>query len=206
MNSAPTPRPTIGILAGWQFYRTATNLSYLKPIFRGMSRAAQHLDCNVLFGCGIGPSASPSDPYRPSWPEAAEDEDFVPIGPWNVDGLIVAVPLHSAARAENLQRLTANRLPILFIGSGEPGPTIKANNAAGISAAVKHLVAHGRQRIAFLAGSSEDLLGDSGQRLDTFRKVSSELGLVHDDRLVVYSRHVYDGGAKQYKANPGERG
>jgi hypothetical protein len=27
-------RPIIGVLAGWQFYRTATNLSYLAPLFR----------------------------------------------------------------------------------------------------------------------------------------------------------------------------
>jgi len=42
--SRPTSSPTLGVLAGWQFYRTATNLSYLAPIFRGMSRAAQTLN------------------------------------------------------------------------------------------------------------------------------------------------------------------
>jgi len=194
MRLSKAPRPTIGILAGWQFYRTATNLSYLMPIFRGMSRAAQILDCNVLFGCGIGPSASPSDPYRPAWPEAADEQDFVPIGPWNVHALIVAAPLHSPARAKYLQQLRSAGLPVLFIGSGEPGPTIQANNTAGIFAAVKHLVDHGRRRIAFLAGSSDDLLGDSGQRLNTFRQVSADFGLPQDNRLIVYGRHVYDGG------------
>jgi DNA-binding LacI/PurR family transcriptional regulator len=54
-------RPTIGVLAGWQFYRTATNLSYLLPVFRGISRAAQDLGCNLLLGCGMGASASPDD-------------------------------------------------------------------------------------------------------------------------------------------------
>jgi DNA-binding LacI/PurR family transcriptional regulator/signal transduction histidine kinase len=193
--SLSTPsRPTIGILAGWQFYRTATNFSYLKPIFRGISRAAQSLDCNLLFGCGIGPSASPSDPYLPAWPEAGDEQDFVPIGPWNVNGLIVATPLHSTARAEYLRQLRADGLPVLYIGSGEPGPTIQANNKAGIFAAVNHLVDHGRQRIAFLAGSADDLSGDSGQRLNTFRQVSAEFGLEQDERLIVYGRHVYDGG------------
>lgn len=194
MSFSTPARPTIGILAGWQFYRTATNFSYLMPLFRGMNRAAQSLDCNLLIGCGIGPSASPSDPYRPAWPEAADDQDFVPIGPWNVHALIVAAPLHSTARAEYLQRLRAAGLPVLFIGSGEPGPTIQANNTAGIFAAVKHLVDHGRRRIAFLAGSPDDLRGDSGQRLNTFRQVSTEFGLVQDNRLIVYGRHVYDGG------------
>lgn len=59
-------RPTIGVLAGWQFYRTATNLSYLAPLFRGASRAARDLGSNLLLGCGIGPSASPTDPFRPA--------------------------------------------------------------------------------------------------------------------------------------------
>jgi len=148
----------------------------------------------MLFGCGIGPSASPSDPYRPAWPEGSDEQDFVPIGPWNVDGLIVALPLHSTARADYLRGLNEAGLPILFIGSGESGPTIQADNAAGIAAAVKHLVEHGRKRIAFLAGSPEDMRGDSGQRLNTFRKVSAEFGLDQDDRLTAYGRHVYDGG------------
>lgn len=189
-----TSRPTIGVLAGWQFYRTATNLSYLMPIFRGMSRAAKMLDCNILFGCGIGPSASPSDPFRPAWPVAASEHDFIPVGPWNTHGLIVAAPLHSTSRAEYLQRLRAAGFPVLFIGSGEPGPTIMANNTAGIMAAVKHLVEHGRRRIAFIAGSPDDLLGDSGQRLNTFRQACGQLGLAQDDRLIFFGRHVYDGG------------
>lgn len=187
-------RPTIGVLAGWQFYRTATNLSYLAPIFRGIIRAAQNLNCNLLFGCGIGPSASPSDPYRPAWPVPSEEQDFVPIGPWNTHGLIVAAPLHSPARAEYLQQVRAAGFPVLFIGSGEPGPTIMTNNRRGIRQAVQHLVEHGRRQIAFVAGSVDDLSGDSGQRLEAFRLACSEYGLEYDPRRVVYGRHVYDGG------------
>ena len=92
-------RLTIGILAGWQYYRTATNLSYLAPVFRGVSRVAQDLKCNLLLGCGIGPSALPSDPLRPAWPDPSPDVDFIPIGPWNTDGLLIANPLHTEARS-----------------------------------------------------------------------------------------------------------
>lgn len=197
-------RPTIGVLAGWQFYRTATNLSYLAPIFRGMSRAAHAMNCNLLFGCGIGPSASPSDPYRPAWPVPSEEQDFVPVGPWNTHGLIVAAPLHSPARAEYLQQVRAAKFPVLFIGSGEPGPTVMTNNRTGIRQAVQHLVEHGRRQIAFLAGSADDLSGDSGQRLEAFQSACSEFGLEQDPRRVVYGRHVYDGGfagAQQMLAN-----
>lgn len=204
MRNPAAASPTIGVLAGWQFYRTATNLSYLLPIYRGMSRAAQKLNCNLLLACGMGPSASPSDPYRPAWPVAANDWDFVPVGPWNTHGLIVVAPLHSPERAEYIQQLRAAGFPVLFIGSGEPGPTIMANNTAGIMAAVQHLVEHGRRRIAFVAGSVNDLRGDSGRRLQTFRDACAQFNLAQDERLIVYGRHVYDGGfagAQQILAN-----
>lgn len=188
------PRPTIGVLAGWQFYRTATNLSYLAPIYRGMLRAAQTLGCNLLLGCGIGPSASPSDPFRPAWSVPDAEQDFVPIGPWNTQGLIVAIPLHSAARAVYIQEVRAAGLPVLFVGSGEPGPAIVANNAGGIWAAMQHLLGHGRRRIAFIAGSADDLDGDSGKRLQAFQAACAEFQLEQDARRVVYGRHVYDGG------------
>ncbi len=61
-------RPTIGVLAGWQFYRTATTFSYLAPLYQGISRAAQELGCNLMLGCGMGPSASLLDPTHPAWP------------------------------------------------------------------------------------------------------------------------------------------
>src|ERR1041384_3395269 len=110
-------RPTIGVLAGWQFYRTATNLSYLAPVFRGISRAAQDLGCNVLLGCGIGLSARPTDPMRPAWPVPLPEADFVPIGPWNTDGLLILNPLHDPSRSDYVQELIRAKHPVLFIGS-----------------------------------------------------------------------------------------
>lgn len=187
-------RPTIGVLAGWQFYRTATNLSYLAPIFRGISRAAQNLGCNLLLGCGIGPSASPTDPLRPAWPLPSIEHDFIPIGQWNTDGLIIAVPLHSEARSAYVQDLMASGHPILFVGSGEDGPTIAANNSTGILEAVSHLVEHGHRHIAFIAGTSDDLRGDTGERLRAYQSGCERYGLDTDPRLVVYGRHVFDGG------------
>lgn len=186
--------PTLGVLAGWQFYRTATTLSYLAPIFRGISHAAQTLGCNLLLACGIGPSASPSDPYRPAWPFPSAEHDFVPVGPWNTDGLIVVPPLHSPARSEAIAALRASGFPVLFIGSGEPGPTLLADNALGIRQAVWHLAEHGRRKIAFIAGSLDDLTGDSGERLQAFQQICRQLGLEQDPRRILYGRHVYDGG------------
>jgi signal transduction histidine kinase/DNA-binding LacI/PurR family transcriptional regulator/AraC-like DNA-binding protein len=187
-------RPTIGVLAGWQFYRTATNLSYLAPVFRGISRAAQDLGCNLLLGCGIGPSASPSDPLRPAWPELLPEVDFVPIGPWNTDGILIANPLHTQARSDYIQEMIAARHPVLFIGSGETGPTIVADNAGGIQEAMHHLLGHGHTHIAFIAGSHEDLGGDSGDRLAAYQSFVKSHGMDGNPLLVAYGRHVYDGG------------
>jgi signal transduction histidine kinase/DNA-binding LacI/PurR family transcriptional regulator/CheY-like chemotaxis protein len=187
-------RPTLGVLAGWQFYRTATNLSYLKPLFKGINQAAQDLGCNVFFGCGMGASASPEDPIRPAWPIPAPDVDTIPISPLNTDGLIVFNPLHSAARSQYIQDLIKTGHPVLFIGSGEPGPTLVADNSSGIFEAIQHLVNHGHRQIAFLAGSPDDMSGDTGERLSAYHMAIASHGLESDARRVVFGRHVYDGG------------
>lgn len=187
-------RSTIGVLAGWQFYRTATNLSYLAPIYRGISKAAQDLGCNLLLGCGMGPSASPTDPLKPAWPVPSPDQDFVPIGEWNTDGLIVAIPLHSQARSVYVQNLIEMEHPILFIGSGETGPTIVADNSGGILEAMHHLFQHGHRKIAFIAGSQDDMKGDTGERLRAYHHFCKSNNLSRDPRLVAYSQHIYSGG------------
>ena len=185
---------TIGVLAGWQFYRTATNLSYLKPIFQGISQAAKEMGCHALFGCGIGASAKASDPIRPAWPIPIPGLDYVPISPANTDGFIVFNPLHSAERSQYIHDLIQSGFPVLFIGSGEAGPTLSADNTGGIFQAVSHLVDHGHRQIAFLAGSQDDMEGDTGQRLKAYQNSLARYELADDTRLVAYGRHVYDGG------------
>jgi signal transduction histidine kinase/DNA-binding LacI/PurR family transcriptional regulator/CheY-like chemotaxis protein len=186
--------PTIGILAGWQFYRTATNLSYLKPLFNGINKAAQSLNCNVFFGCGMGASATAEDPIRPAWPIAAADVDFVPINLKNTDGLIVFNPLHSATRSQFIQSIIREKHPVLFVGSGESGPNIVADNFKGIDDAIQHLIDHGHRQIAFLAGSPEDMTGDTGERLNAYYSCIERNGLDCDPRRVAFGRHVFDGG------------
>lgn len=187
-------RPTIGVLAGWQFYKTATNFSYLLPAFRGINHAAKDLGCNLLMGCGMGASAKSDDPLRPAWPLPSPDVDFVPIGPWNTHGIIIFTPLHSMARSQYVQGLIAAGHPILFIGSGEEGPTLAADNQSGVFKAIDHLINHGHRRISFIAGSTDDLLGDTGERLNAYQAALKSFGLEFDQNLVAYGRHVYDGG------------
>ena len=115
-------RPTIGVLAGWQFAWTATPLSYLDPIFQGACLAAQDLDCNLLLGCGMGPWTGRGESLRAAWPLSSAESDFVPVGPWNTQGLVAVSPLHSPARSRYLQDLIAAGYPVVFVAAGERGP------------------------------------------------------------------------------------
>ncbi|MGQ9840383.1 MAG: substrate-binding domain-containing protein [Anaerolineae bacterium] len=187
-------RPTLGVLAGWQYYWTATPLSYLGPLLQAIREAAQHFGCNLLLGCGIGSSAAFASPFRPAWPVPSADSDFVPIGPWNTDGLIILNPLHSIERAHYIQEVMATGHPVVFIAAGQPGPTVVADNVGGILQAMDHLVQHGHRRIAFIAGSEDDMEGDTGARLKAYRDALGLYGLPADERLIVFGRHVYDGG------------
>ncbi len=188
------PRLTLGVLAGWQFYRTATNLSYLKPVYAGIARAAHDLGCNVLLGCGLGASASLADPVRPAWPVPEPGVDYLPISAENADGLIVCNPLQSEAQANYVQALRQAGYPVLFVGSGQPGPTLMADNTQGVFAAMAHLVQHGHQHIAFLAGSPNDLQGDTGERIQAYREALQSFRLVFDERRFVYGFHIHSGG------------
>jgi len=199
MPDARSRRLTIGVLAGWQIYWTARPLSYLNPIFRGICQAATDLGCNLLLGCGLGPTASASDPMRPAWPVLSSETDFVPIGPWNTDGLIAINPLHSETRSQYLQQVRRAGHPVQFIGSGEDGPTLVADNAGGILAAMGHLVEHGHRRIAFIAGSHDDMMGDTGARLAAYRAALAQYGLPADERLVAYGYHTFDAGEAAMK-------
>lgn len=186
--------PTIGVLAGWQVYWTAKPLSYLNPVLRGIRRAAQEMRCNLLIACGVGPSGEEGDPLRPAWLSLAEDSDFVPVGPWNTDGLILINPLNTQERSQTVQKIRAGGHPVVFVGSGEEGPTIVADNAGGVQAALKHLVGHGHRLIAFIAGSPTDMEGDTGDRLRAFQEGMFAAGLTFDRRLVAFGRHVFEGG------------
>jgi signal transduction histidine kinase/AraC-like DNA-binding protein/ABC-type sugar transport system substrate-binding protein len=192
--SVRATRLAIGVLTGWQYYWTATPLSYLEPLLSGMRLAAQRLGCNLLLGCGLGVSATPSDPLRPAWPIPTPGTDFVPIGPWNTNGLIAVTPLHLSALSRDIQAMIADGHPVQFVGSGERGPTISADNASGIMEAMAHLVGHGHRRIAFIAGSPEDRDGDSGDRLRAYEAALRVHKLPFDPRLIAYGRHVYAAG------------
>ncbi len=124
----------------------------------------------------------------------AADSDFVPVGRWNTDGLIVINPLLSQARSKYVQDLNQAGHPIIFIGKGEAGATIAADNYGGILQGIEHFVEHGHRRIAFIAGNAGDVEGDGGERLRAYRSAMQNYGLEHAPELIAYGEHTFSGG------------
>ncbi len=193
LHSTKHSRPTVGVLAGAQvFYGTILG-NFIGPVLQGAHSAAQSHGCNLLLACGMEHSTISA---RPAWPICMPEVDFVPVGPWNTDGLIVVNPLLSKARAEYIQNLRTTGHPVVFIASGGSGPTVTVDNAGGVHQAVRHLVKHGHRRIAFIAGRPDDLEGDSGIRQRAYQTAAQDYGLVADQRFVAYGYHGIDGGQR----------
>ena len=185
-------RPTVGALPGWSPYGLSTHDRYLISVFRGIQSAARDRRCHLLLACGAGRVIDPGG-IHPAWPVVSPDSDFVPVGPWNTDGLIVFAPLLNEARSLYLRQLITEGHPVLFVATGESDPSVAADNEGGIRQALAHLVEHGHRRIAFIAGDPADR-GDSEYRLRAFRSFVAEYGLEADPRLIAHGRHTRTGG------------
>jgi len=184
-------RPTIGVLAGWQWYEGVTLHRYLEPVFYGIRTAAIEQQCNLLAACGVGEAIgakAQAPPLRPAWPVLFPDVGFVPVGPWNTDGLIAITPLLSETRSRHLQELIAGGFPVVFINGGEKGPAILADNEVGIHQALAHLAQHGHRRIVFLAGHTGEV-DDSAFRLNAYLFGVHQLKLEEDSELIINGRH-----------------
>ena len=155
--------PTIGVLAGWSIPEGSRPDQYRLLVVQGIQSAVRNRGCHLLLSWGIR-RIHRIDQFYSCWPDVSPETDFVPVGPWNTDGLIVFAPLGNQNQSLYLQQLIAQGFPVLFIASGEPGPRIAVNNEFGIHQAVTHLVEHGHRRIAFLGGRPTDK-GDSEARL-----------------------------------------
>ena len=185
-------RPTIGVLAGWQAF-AGTLDSFLEHVFGGIQTAARDLACNLMLGCGVG-ALRETTLGRPAWPVLFPEVDFVPVGPWNTDGLIVLPPFASEVGNPYFSDLLANGFPVVFAGNRESGPAVIVDNEAGIQQALAHLVEHGHQRIAFISGHDSKVRDDSGRRLSAYLIGIKRLGLAEDPTLVGRGFHTQIGG------------
>lgn len=181
--------PTMGVLAGWHAY-AGTLHTYLGPVYRGVRAAARNLNCNLLLSCGIGLPMEAGQ-YRPAWPVPGNEVDFVPVGPWNTDGLIAIGPLLSEERTQYIQQLDSDGFPVVFIGFRPSGWVVSADNEGGIRQALSHLAMHGHQRIAFI---SWERYQEGIFRREAYEKVISELGLISDPALIIEGQNSEPGG------------
>ena len=185
-------RPTIGILPGWSGLAGIIPDRYLTSVLKGIQSAAHIRQCHLLLAWGLGRVSDPNSEY-PAWPVVSMDSDFVPVGPWNTDGLIVFAPLNHEARSQYLRELSSQGFPILYIASGETDPMISVDNAGGIHKAIDHLVGHGHRKIAFIAGDPDDK-GDSQARLEGYYSALKKHGLEQHSDLIANGSHTFSGG------------
>lgn len=185
-------RLTVGVLPGWQTY-TGTFDSYLSQVFRGIQTAAAEFGANVLFGCSVG------DIYintlgRTAWPLESPNNDYLPIGPWNCDGLIVVPPFANREGKSYFRGLCDSGYPIIFAGSAIQGPSVVVDNEEGVWHALHHLYEHGHRDIAFIGGRLGEVDSDSQARLRAYRDFLDEFGLEYRAELVAEGFHTYQGG------------
>ena len=140
------------------------------------------------------------------WPLLSHEVDFVPVGPWNTDGLIIVSPFASEAGERYAQDLISSGFPAVFAGDRDAGPAVVADNMGGIHQALEHLINHGHRQIAFVAGR-QSKHSDSDVRLWAFETELRSLNLNFNPNLVAYGSHNYEGGrqAIQQIINGGEK-
>jgi signal transduction histidine kinase/DNA-binding LacI/PurR family transcriptional regulator/DNA-binding response OmpR family regulator len=182
--------PTVGVLAAWHVYEGTTIDGYLHDLLEGVSAAARDQACNLLLACGVAPPPPPRL-MTPAWPRLMSDAQFVPVGPWNTDGLIVVPDTLSAERLTYVQSIMADGQPIVFAGAPELQPSVAADNASGIRQAVEHLIAHGHRHIAFIPNAI-NRPGDSLERMHAYQETLQQHGLPIDPRLIAHGDHTDD--------------
>src|SRR5512143_2893831 len=192
MRAVDRHTPTIGFLSTWSVYEGTTIDNYTRTLLQGICAAARDRHCNLLLGCGIGLPATPRG-SRTAWATPGPNADFVPVGPWNTDGLIIIPDELSEAQFKYVQDLIHAGYPIVLTTAEEPGPTVAVDNAGGVQQAIAHLVEHGHRQIAFIAGKS-GRGGDSAERLAAYREAVRSFGLVEDERLIAFGEHRREDG------------
>ncbi|MDX6515204.1 MAG: hypothetical protein QOH73_870 [Gaiellaceae bacterium] len=181
---------TIGVLAGWQVYEGNVH-TYLGPLYDAFAEAALQRRCNLLLAFGIGRGESF---MRPAWLSDAPSTDFVPVGPWNTDGLIAITPLANEDRSSELRHIAAGGHPVVFVGAGEGGPSVIVDNRGGIDAAIQHLVEHGHRRIAYIGTPPTEPTGDGYERLLAYHDAVKRFSLDDDPALVEFGGNIIHGG------------
>jgi LacI family transcriptional regulator len=128
--------------------------------------------------------------------ERAFMSEVVPAGA--VDGLALVIPL---GMLDYIEQLARDGLPIVAVddrGHYPDLPTVATTNVEGGRAATRHLIEHGRRRIAMLNGPHD--FGCNRDRLAGYKSALQEAGLRLDPRRVIDSDFKESGGASAMSA------
>jgi LacI family transcriptional regulator len=128
--------------------------------------------------------------------ERAFMSQVVPAGA--VDGLALVIPL---GMLDYIEQLAKGGLPIVVVddrGHYPDLPTVATTNIEGGLSATRHLIEHGRQRIAMLNGPHD--FGCNRERLEGYKSALQEAGRRFDPRRVVDSDFKETGGASAMTA------
>ncbi|GAB4445605.1 MAG: substrate-binding domain-containing protein [Chloroflexi bacterium OHK40] len=179
-------RRTIGVISNRQLYVGSTISRYEQTLLRGIRAGALAQGVQLLLACGIGPDTNPFE-VLPAWPVCLPGMTFVPVGPWNTDGLL-AIPPFSEEQLGVLTALLPPGYPVVFTYPQPGYPSVGPANDIGISAAFAHLREHGHRRIAFITTDAHPV-GDAAERLAAYHEALAAAGLPFDPALVLYGSH-----------------
>jgi diguanylate cyclase (GGDEF)-like protein len=185
-------RSTIGVIFGYHLYEGSHPVPFAFPIIRGIQEAAREKNVNLMIACGVARQVGPNL-HRPAWPELDPETDFVPVGPWNTDGLIFVGPLRAKERIRFARTLVDDGFPVFVLGADSGHPAIIVDNEGGIRQVMEHLIQHGHREIAFIAGDEQDI-GDTAARVLAYRKIVQQQNICDDPRLLEYGQHWRVGG------------
>jgi LacI family transcriptional regulator len=142
---------------------------YIGPLVRGAAQAAAALGHALIIYTPLDIDLS-----RRNLPLA----DF-PLLPPAADGYL----LPGLAADDLVEYCRRSGAPVLMYAGRRPGiPSLGPNNQAAARAAVAHLIAHGRRRIAFLHGLAGN--AEAHDRHAGYRAALAEAGLRYDPALV----------------------
>lgn len=192
MQSMRQSRLTIGFLSTWSVYEGTAIDDYTHALLEGIRASARDHDCDLLIGCGMSLPGSPLA-SRTAWAVPGADMDFIPVGPWNTDGLIIIPDDLTDPQFEYVQDLIRSGFPIILTTAEKSGPLVAVDNAGGIRQAFEHLIQHGHRQIAFIAGK-KGRGGDSAERLAAYRDAMRNAGAEEDERLIAFGEHRRENG------------
>ena len=127
------PAPlTVGFISAWPIYQGTTIDRYAHSLIHGISAAAHAAGCHLLLGCGF--SVTGNSPQRRSfWPVPGPEVEFLPVGPWNTDGLIIVPDELTEAQQRYVRDLQATGFPVIFTTPEGAGPLVKVERVTDLS-------------------------------------------------------------------------